>query len=436
MRSLLLSRAAVAAAMFAAASAHAQTAQARRVFGPLWRTQTVESGPCFLSAFLPASDSEHCTSWTRRETSGVAFHVATGILVVGGSDKRLKGLRGTDGTVAWDVATPGAVMAKPTLDADAVFIGTDDGHVLRADVTSGRQRWDVTVDAEVTEPIVVDGELALVVTGADTVYALDRATGEPRWVHKHPLPRAITIRGQARPVVATVQTAEGPRRRVFVGHASGRLSVLDRQNGTVIAEYNLSDDDVFGDLDADPLMQNGHIVVASQTRGVMALDSLSGAQLWKQPENGIVRLARGGNQIVVAGGAGKILGLDAASGVVRWRFTFDKGAPTRMVVQGGRVHVGSDRGSMYVLDLFSGRPLQYIGEGQGFAADPEVASDMLFAVGTTGDLSAWSSAFAGNVLSSVQGRRSAPGRRPAATVDLALDAPKVKTAPKVDQSPR
>ena len=386
--------------------ARAESPQARRVFAPLWKADAVSTGPCFLSAFMPPNDAEHCTSWTRREVASPAFHDATGLVLVGGSDRRLKGFRAMDGRLAWAVATPGAVVARPALVDDGAYFGTDDGHVLRADVTSGRVRWDVSVDAEVTEPVRVDGDLVLVVTGADTVYALDRLTGEARWVHKHPLPRGITIRGQATPFVGIVDTSEGPRTRVYVPHASGRLTVLDRTTGAPVEEINLSADDTFGDLDADPFLQHGRIIAASHTRGVFALEAKNGTEAWRLDEPGIVRLARGGNWMVVAAGAGKVLGLDARSGKVRWRFTFAKGSPTRIVVKGGRVHVGSDRGSLYVLDLFSGRPLQYIGDGLGVAADPELWGDMLFVVTASGELLAYSSSFPGTIHSNTQGSRA------------------------------
>lgn len=384
-------------AVAASSVAVAATPAARQVYAPIWRANAVPMGPCFLSAFLPPQEQERCTSWTRRESSGAAFHAATGTVVVGGSDKKLRAFSAIDGHGLWEVSMPGSVISQPQLWDDGAFFGTDDGHVVRADVSSGRVRWDVTVDAEVTEPVVIDDDLVLVVTGADTLYALKRSSGEPAWSYKHPLPRGITLRGQARPLVVNVASADGPKKRVFAGHASGRMTILDRDTGAVVSELDISQDDTFGDLDADPFEQNGHVVLASNTRGIVSLDPRTGTEAWRNPEPGIVRLARGGKHFVVAAGPGKVLGLDAKSGVIRWRFTFDKGAPTRIVVQGGRVHVASDRGSLYVLDLFSGRPLQYVGSGLGFAADLTLWNDMLFATTTGGDVLALSNAFRGLV---------------------------------------
>jgi outer membrane protein assembly factor BamB len=374
---------------------------ARQVYAPTWMTTVVETGPCALSIVMPASEAERCASWTRRESSGPAFHPGLGVVVTGGSDKHLRALDATSGKTLWTRPTPGAVVAQPVIDAESAFAGTDDARVVRVDVASGRERWVAAVDAEVGEPVVVHEDAVFVVTGADSTYALSKETGEALWVHKHPLPRAITLRGQGRPLPLDVQTFEGLSRRLYVGHASGRLTVLDRTDGRVLTELDLSRGDTFGDLDADPVFHpagGGRVVVASQTRGIVAVDPKSHVETWRNGEAGITRLATGGTTLVIAAGAGKVVALDAATGANRWRFTFAKGAPTRIVVKGGRVHVGSDRGALYVLDLFSGRPLQYAGSAVGVAGDLALWQDMLFYTSTAGRLVALSNAWPGPVF--------------------------------------
>jgi len=391
---------AVVAAAVAAAALAGATPEARQVYAPTWMTTVVEVGPCALSVVMPASEAERCASWTRRESSGPAFHPGLGVIVTGGSDKQLRALDATSGKKLWTRPSPGAVVAQPVIDAESAYAGTDDARVVRVDVASGRERWVAAVDAEVTEPVVVHDDAVFVVTGADSTYALSKETGEALWVHKHPLPRAITLRGQGRPLPLDVQTFEGLSRRLYVGHATGRLTVLDRTDGRVLTELDLSRGDTFGDLDADPVFHpagGGRVIVASQTRGIVAVDPKSHVETWRTGEAGITRLATGGTGLVIAAGAGKVVALDAATGASRWRFTFEKGAPTRIVVKGGRVHVGSDRGALYILDLFSGRPLQYAGSAVGVAGDLALWQDMLFYTSTAGRLVALSSAWPGPV---------------------------------------
>ncbi len=384
--------------------------EARQVYSAVWSVPVVQTGPCLLSVILPPSEKEGCSSWTRRETAGPAFHDGLGVVVVGGSDRKLHGLDAHDGHALWVITTPGAVVSQPLLVDDGAYVGTDDARVARYDVSSGRKRWETPVDAEVTEPVVVDGDVVYAVTGADSTYAINRLTGEAIWVQKHPLPRGITLRGQARPLAVDVVDASkgGIAKRLYVGHADGRLSVLDRDTGAPQFEINLSQDDSFGDLDADPILHQAkgetpRVIVASQTRGIFAIDPRTQLESWHTTEPGIVRLASGGQPMIVAAGAGKALGLDAKTGAIRWRFTWAKGAATRVVVKGGRVHVASDRGAVYVLDLFSGRPLQYAGSGTGTAADLDLWQDMMFVTSTAGSVTAYSSAWKGELQSTRKG---------------------------------
>jgi outer membrane protein assembly factor BamB len=388
---------AVCAALVVAAGLTGAAASARQVYAPLWFADVVRLGPCLLTLALPASEAEHCIPWTRRVAASPAFHHATGLVLVGGDDDRLHAFSGRDGSLVYAVKLPGDLVAAPALFDDGAYFGTREGHVLRADVTSGRIRWDVKVDAEVTEPVTLFGDLVIAITGLDTVYAFDRETGASRWVHKHPMPSGITLRGQARPLAATIQVGDTTQDRIWVGHATGRVTVLEAATGRVLDEMAIGEGESFLDVDADPILHGGRLVTASHATGVFATDPASGASHWKLEEPGIVRLATGGPTLVIAAGPGKVLGIHAASGQVRWRFTFDKGAPSRIVSRGGRVHVASDRGALYVLDLFSGEPLQYFGTGLGFAADPALAGDMLFAVSTAGRLYALSNAFEGRL---------------------------------------
>jgi outer membrane protein assembly factor BamB len=99
--------------------------------------------------------------------------------------------------------------------------------------------------------------------------------------------------------------------------------------------------------------------------------------------------------VVVAAAAGRVIAVDAKSGAVRWRFSFRDGAASRIVIKGGRVHVASDKGSIYVLDVTHGRPLQYIATGSGVSGDLTTESDALFFMSNRGRLVALSNAWAG-----------------------------------------
>lgn len=383
----------VALALFSVAAAPS----ARQVYAPVWMTDVLRREPCLFTVAQPAARAESCIPWTRRETASPAFHAPTGIVILGGHDEQLHGVSGIDGGLLYREPLQGDLVTQPVLEGDSAYFGTTEAHLYRSDVTTGELRWETPVDAEVIEPVVVYDDTVYAITGLETVYAVDRTSGEVRWAQKHPLPGGITLRGQARPLLAEVRVNGEPQLRLYVGHATGRLTVLDAQSGRPIDEITLATGETFIDVDADPLLHEGRLIAASHGSGVFALDPVKLEPLWRFEEKGIVRLGSGGSRRIIAAGAGKVIGLDAETGKERWRFTFPRGAPTRPVTKGGRVHVGSDRGALYVLDLFSGEPLQYFGSGLGFATTPELYADMLFVVSTPGRLFALSNAFAGKV---------------------------------------
>jgi len=383
------------AALLACGGLGMASPSARQVYGLLWTSPVVELGPCVMSIISTASRKERCIPWTRREAAGPAFHPPTGLVLAGGSDGMLHALSARDGSHVYDVEIPGTLISRPVLSGGDAFFGTDEGRVLRVEIATGRIIWEVEVDAEVTEPVSVHDDAIFVATGLDSVYAFGRDDGAPRWVHKQALPRGITLRGQARPLAVEIPTEEGAELRVFVGHASGAVIALDANTGRILAEVDLARGEAFNDVDADPIYQSGHLIVAGHASGIHALDPVTLKEAWSIRELGMVRLAKAGPYMGVAAGAGAVVGFDARTGKIRWRFTFEKGAPTRLDVKGGRVHFGSDRGSLYVLDLFSGRPLQYYGSALGVAADVDLVGDMMFVVSTAGELHALSNAFRG-----------------------------------------
>lgn len=375
----------------------AAPAAVQQVYAPLWMVDFVQQEPCLLTVAAPATASENCISWTRREDASPAFDPAAGALFLGGSNGKIHRISARDGTEKYAVSVPGRLRSKPTLADGALFFGTTDARVLRMAQEDGAVTWNVQVDAEVIEPVVVHGDMLFAITGLETVYAIAKDSGEIRWLQKHPLPTGITLRGQAKPLVLERETAAGLQTQVYVGHADGQLTVLNGDNGQVLDAVSLAGGDGFLDVDADPLVHGERIIAASHGQGVFAIELADLRSAWRFDEEGIVRLAAGGPNRIIAAGAGKVIGLDAKTGAERWRFTFPKGAPTRPVVRGGRVHIGSDRGSLYILDLSTGKPLQYFGSSLGFAATPELHGDVLFAVSTPGTLFALSNAHRGNI---------------------------------------
>jgi len=382
-------------ALLGAPALRAASPSARQIYAPLWQRPVTDQALCLLTIFLPAQEEKGCVSWTRRESAGPAFHPQIGSVLVGGSDAKLHSFSAKDGALQYEKDLPGALVAQPIFDESAAYFGTDEGHVLRVNVITGDTKWDAEVDAEVTEPAVVSGDIVLVITGLDSVYAFSRQDGSPLWVHKHPLPPGITLRGQARPLVLEKNIEGEKKSLVFVGHATGRMTVLELNSGNVVTEVEVGQGDSFVDVDTDPIHLSGVVVAASQASGIRAFNDANFAKVWELKEPGVVRLAKADDVTLIAAGSKKAMGIDARTGKIMWSFTFEKGAPTRILVKDDRAIFASDLGALFVLNAQTGEPLQYWGSGLGIAADPYIVGDMLLLVTVPGRLFAFSSAFSG-----------------------------------------
>ena len=90
------------------------------------------------------------------------------------------------------------------------------------------------------EPPVVSDKVVFVVTGLDSLYALSLETGLAVWHHKQALPAGMTLRGQSKPALHR-PTAGSEVDRVVLGHADGRLSILEASTGKVLKEVELGE---------------------------------------------------------------------------------------------------------------------------------------------------------------------------------------------------
>jgi len=360
----------------------------------LWQQSVRSQAPCAASLIQPPSDKERCIRWSPRFAGGPVFHEDLRLILVGSDDNNLTAFSVRNGEKVYQTELPGNLASQPALTEDQhVVMGTEDGFVVKMDATNGQIAWSVKVDAEILEPPVVDGKNVFVVTGLDSLYALSLASGQAIWQYKQALPAGMTLRGQSRPVLHRPLPG-APAERVILGHADGHISFLDATNGKAIKQVNLGNDENFADVDTDPVIHGKMVFAASYGKGVYALDIRSGEIKWTLSEKSITQLATDGD-VLVAAGPQKALAIDLQTRKVRWRTSFTKGAPGRIHLQGGRVHIPVDLGRVEILSLSNGQPLQALGSGLGVSADIHLNRDLLIYLSNSGYLIATTNALLG-----------------------------------------
>jgi outer membrane protein assembly factor BamB len=334
-------------------------------------------------------------AWNPREMAAPVMDPATGLVLVGTSDRSFYGVSARTGAVVWRKSLRGRVSSTPVLDGEDVLFGADDGGIYGLRKGNGFERFRYQADSEVTAPIRVSGSRIYAHTALDTVVCLERGTGRWLWQARHPLPTGISLLGESAPAAGMVlRPGDTPLDLVFTGHADGQVTALDATDGHEVWSTTVGMGEDFLDVDADLQYDAGTLYVAAFHGGVRALDPLSGETLWTSAVEGVNRMALTARALVLAGPR-QVVAVSRSDGKVRWRFSFPSGNASTPVVHRGRVLVSSDRGAVYVLSFSDGRPLQYYGGRPGFTSAPAVWGDMLFLLSNGGTLHALSDGFGG-----------------------------------------
>lgn len=365
---------------------------------PVWFTPVVTNGACLNSILSDPKEKNRCVSWNRREIAGPLFDESRGLIYVGGSDGMLHIVSAKDGRSKKNIRLPGNLKAKPILSNNHLFFGTDNGIVLKMNVESFQIVWQIEVDAEVEHSLVLNDQTVFFISGLSTVYAVDAQTGEIKWNRKRPLPSKIFIANQSKPLLVNLEDKN--KMLVLVcGHPSGQVDLYEAKTGKTLFNIMIGDPTKeFPDIVATPVYDNGSIIVASFNKGIASLEPGTGEVQWRFPENKKTRLLAA-NGMIYAAGSHSVIGINYQKGKIIWRFTFQNGAPTNMVLKNNFLYFASDRNALYVLEASTGRPVRYFGSGLGFAGDFDFSSNMLFLVSTTGNLYAMSPGFEGFVQS-------------------------------------
>lgn len=83
-------------------------------------------------------------------------------VVVGGRDKRIRGLSAKDGTQRWEIVAGSRVDSSPVIVGDRVFVGASDGVLYGIKLVNGEIVWRFEAGAPiVATPAVVNGRLVI-----------------------------------------------------------------------------------------------------------------------------------------------------------------------------------------------------------------------------------------------------------------------------------
>jgi eukaryotic-like serine/threonine-protein kinase len=273
-------------------------------------------------------------SVTTSGAPGAAF-VAEGRAYVGDAEGVISAFDVETGASVWRSRTAIAPSPDVTAGDGSLFVPTPTGELVALDLGNGSERWRTAVSSDLSslhQP-AFDAGRVFVAYGA-SIAAVDAATGRVAWT--------ASTNGQQ---TAAAVAAGG---RVYVGvppdqAAAGGVLAFDERTGGPL--WTLGEGLYSPSVD-------GSIGYAGGPDGLLAaIDAASGSVRWRTSFNGLIRSPSiaSGMVFVAADAEHAVHALDAGTGGELWKFDVDGSMDCCLAVAQGLVVVGTTSGSIYAI---------------------------------------------------------------------------------------
>ncbi len=189
------------------------------------------------------------------------------------------------------------------------------GNLRALAADSGEVRWSIQVGAPVRGAPAVASGLVVVLTADNQTLAYDATNGQLRWEHRG-------IRETAGYYSITAPVLSGGI--VVSAYSSGEVFALRLETGSVLwsdslmAGVNTRASAAFSGIDADPIVQEGVVVVSSVSGVMQASALLNGRPLWQAPIGSHNMPWSAGNVLYVLTSHHDLAAVMKGGGGIRW----------------------------------------------------------------------------------------------------------------------
>jgi outer membrane protein assembly factor BamB len=220
------------------------------------------------------------------------------------------------GSTLWHSHLQASLSAGPGAGADLIFVGSRLGKVYALHQTDGSLAWEAQVSSEVLTPPAASNGIVLIKAIDGQLTALDARNGHAMWHYLQTEP-ALILRSGSVP--------QFTRNDLVVGFANGNLAKLTLEDGSLLWQQVITiPQGSFAiqrmvDIDADPVVYNNRVYVATYHGKVAALDLTTGKVYWTHDISSFTGLTVDNQRVYVADATSHLWAFDADSGTVAWR---------------------------------------------------------------------------------------------------------------------
>ncbi len=315
--------------------------------------------------------------------------IVAGIIYVANASGMIQAVNKNSGQIIWSKQLPQGIVSGMAVSAGMIALGTDASTVVLLKQSDGSELWQAKVSSDVlAKPVIIHNKvLAKTIDG--NLYALNVINGEKLWMAEHGAPSLI-LKASSSPVVLDNSIA-------LVGYSDGKMDAIDIESGRLVWQRNIayasgaSDVERLVDIDADPIVKDKVVYLATYQGYVGALSLADGQFIWRKPASVYKNIAMDEEALYLTDNDDIVWSINKQNGQVNWKqISLKARGLTNPVIKGKRLIIGDKTGLLHLISTKNGKLIAREQLKGSVIIAPAVSENKLYVMTANGKLSCFS----------------------------------------------
>ncbi|OGW49343.1 MAG: hypothetical protein A2Z50_02410 [Nitrospirae bacterium RBG_19FT_COMBO_42_15] len=278
------------------------------------------------------------------------------------------------GAIKWRFKTGVNSFLQPLAEKEAVYVAGDDNNIYAVNAVSGKTRWKQGLYSEI-ERLRIGRKALYALDNNKRLYSIKRDNGAINWSYR--------VEGNANDITVMqvfdreiILLIDNKRIQALLDNGTERLSDIRIPNP--ISSYIAVDNQMlfFGSEDGNLYAIE---LIANEKRFAVRWQAQLEKRLTGQP---VIY----NDSIFSASTDGEIIGIDKASGLLRWRHKLKGAARPHLAVSSGLVFAVLNEQSIYAIDISSNKIVWRFDAKGRITGSPVIYNDSVFASSDSGNI--------------------------------------------------
>lgn len=292
------------------------------------------------------------------------------------------------GKKLWSMRASETINAGPATSHNLVIVCSKDGIITALNQNNGAIAWKTDVSSEVLATPAVSNGIVIIKSIDGKLSAFSESDGHLLWRY-HQTEPALILRGSSAPQISD--------NNIVAGFANGSLAKLTLNGGNLQWQASIAmPEGSFAiqrmiDIDADPLIFDGNVYVATYQGRITVIDLVTGRQKWVHDLSSYTGMTIDNDTVYVSDAKSHIWAFDRETGQVRFRQTeLEARNITGPAMMANYITVGDAEGYLHWLSKADGHFVARTRINKSaIIAAPVIYNQVLYVVTTDGHLATY-----------------------------------------------